>query len=130
MRNSSFTGSVDLPWILREFVRSNAPLTSMSMVWVPPVPAGEHRATPLDKVHVWPHLLVVEFVAALVITAFTLIFSIFDFDRTAKITLDASHDPTAALKAHLAPAQIAQLAWETRETSPELSSMLSRGLSG
>ena len=35
------------------------------------------RATPLDKVHVWPHLLVVEFVAALAITAFTLIFSIF-----------------------------------------------------
>ena len=35
------------------------------------------RATPLDKVHVWPHLLVVEFVAALVVTAFTLIFSIF-----------------------------------------------------
>ena len=35
------------------------------------------RATPLDKVHVWPHLLVVEFVAALIITAFTLNFSIF-----------------------------------------------------
>ncbi len=35
------------------------------------------RATPLDKVHVWPHLLVIEFVAALAITAFTLIFSIF-----------------------------------------------------
>ncbi len=35
------------------------------------------RATPLDKVHTWPHLLVVEFVAALAITAFTLFFSIF-----------------------------------------------------
>ena len=35
------------------------------------------RATPLDKVHVWPHLLVVEFVAALAVTAFLLIFSIF-----------------------------------------------------
>ena len=35
------------------------------------------KATPTDKVHVWPHLLVVEFVAALVFTAFTLIFSIF-----------------------------------------------------
>ncbi|NNE74160.1 MAG: menaquinol-cytochrome c reductase cytochrome b subunit [Acidimicrobiales bacterium] len=35
------------------------------------------KAVPQDKVHVWPHLLVVEFVAALVITAFTLIFSIF-----------------------------------------------------
>ena len=32
---------------------------------------------PVDKVHVWPHLLVVEFVAALACTAFTLIFSIF-----------------------------------------------------
>jgi hypothetical protein len=34
-------------------------------------------ATPQDKVHVWPHLLVVEFVAALACTAFLLIFSIF-----------------------------------------------------
>ena len=35
------------------------------------------RATPLDKVHTWPHLLVVEFVAALACTAFLLVFSIF-----------------------------------------------------
>ena len=35
------------------------------------------KAVPVDKVHVWPHLLVVEFVAALAVTAFTLIFSIF-----------------------------------------------------
>jgi len=35
------------------------------------------KSTPVDKVHVWPHLLVVEFVAALAVTAFTLIFSIF-----------------------------------------------------
>ena len=35
------------------------------------------KAMPVDKVHVWPHLLVVEFVAALVCTAFTLVFSIF-----------------------------------------------------
>lgn len=35
------------------------------------------KATPQDKVHVWPHLLVVEFVASLFITAFTLVFSIF-----------------------------------------------------
>jgi menaquinol-cytochrome c reductase cytochrome b/c subunit len=35
------------------------------------------KAVPGDKVHVWPHLLAVEFVAALAITAFTLIFSIF-----------------------------------------------------
>jgi menaquinol-cytochrome c reductase cytochrome b/c subunit len=33
------------------------------------------KAKPVDKVHVWPHLLVVEFVAALVITAFLLVFS-------------------------------------------------------
>jgi hypothetical protein len=35
------------------------------------------KATPTDKVHVWPHLLAVEFVAALALTAFTLLFSIF-----------------------------------------------------
>ena len=35
------------------------------------------KSKPQDKVHVWPHLLVVEFVSALFITAFTLIFSIF-----------------------------------------------------
>jgi hypothetical protein len=35
------------------------------------------KATPTDKVHVWPHLLAVEFVAALACTAFTLLFSIF-----------------------------------------------------
>lgn len=33
------------------------------------------KATPTDKVHTWPHLLVGEFVAALVCTAFLLIFS-------------------------------------------------------
>ena len=33
------------------------------------------KAKPQDKVHVWPHLLVVEFVAALACTAFVLIFS-------------------------------------------------------
>ena len=35
------------------------------------------KSKPQDKVHVWPHLLVVEFVAALAITAFLLFFSIF-----------------------------------------------------
>jgi menaquinol-cytochrome c reductase cytochrome b/c subunit len=35
------------------------------------------KAKPQDKVHVWPHLLVVEFVAALACTAFTLLFSWF-----------------------------------------------------
>jgi hypothetical protein len=33
------------------------------------------KATPTDKVHVWPHLLLGEFVAALAITAFTFVFS-------------------------------------------------------
>jgi hypothetical protein len=35
------------------------------------------KATPQDKVHVWPHLLLVEFVSALACTAFLLVFSIF-----------------------------------------------------
>jgi menaquinol-cytochrome c reductase cytochrome b/c subunit len=35
------------------------------------------KATPVDKVHTWPHLLAVEFVAALAVTAFLLIFSMF-----------------------------------------------------
>ncbi len=35
------------------------------------------KMKPLDKVHTWPHLIVVEFGAALFCTAFTLIFSIF-----------------------------------------------------
>ncbi|HVL91745.1 MAG TPA: menaquinol-cytochrome c reductase cytochrome b subunit [Acidimicrobiales bacterium] len=35
------------------------------------------KATPTDKVHVWPHLLIVEFVASLAMTAFLLVFSAF-----------------------------------------------------
>ncbi len=35
------------------------------------------KSTPVDKVHTWPHLLAVEFVASLAMTAFVLIFSIF-----------------------------------------------------
>ena len=35
------------------------------------------KSTPVDKVHTWPHLLAIEFVAALAVLAFTLIFSIF-----------------------------------------------------
>jgi len=35
------------------------------------------KSAPVDKVHVWPHLIAVEFVAALAVLAFTLIFSIF-----------------------------------------------------
>src|SRR6266576_3661182 len=33
------------------------------------------KAAPTDKVHVWPHLLVGEFVASLFMTAFLLVFS-------------------------------------------------------
>ena len=35
------------------------------------------KATPVDKVHTWPHLLAAEFVAALAMTAFVFLFSIF-----------------------------------------------------
>lgn len=35
------------------------------------------KAEPQDKVHVWPHLLVVEMVASLVMTAFLFVFSVF-----------------------------------------------------
>ena len=37
----------------------------------------EVKATPIDKVHTWPHLLAAEFVAALLCTAFTFVFSVF-----------------------------------------------------
>jgi hypothetical protein len=35
------------------------------------------KASPVDKVHTWPHLLAVEFVAALACTAFLFFFSVF-----------------------------------------------------
>ena len=35
------------------------------------------KAKPMDKVHTWPHLLVVEFGASLAVTAFLTVFSIF-----------------------------------------------------
>jgi hypothetical protein len=35
------------------------------------------KSTPVDKVHVWPHLLAIELLASLVMTTFLLIFSIF-----------------------------------------------------
>lgn len=35
------------------------------------------KSKPLDKVHTWPHLIVVEFGAALAVTAFLTIFSVF-----------------------------------------------------
>lgn len=37
----------------------------------------EVKASPVDKVHTWPHLLAVEFVAALACLAFLFVFSIF-----------------------------------------------------
>jgi menaquinol-cytochrome c reductase cytochrome b/c subunit len=37
----------------------------------------EVKASPVDKVHTWPHLLAGEFVASLLCTAFTFVFSIF-----------------------------------------------------
>ena len=37
----------------------------------------EVKASPIDKVHTWPHLLAAEFVAALVCLTFTFVFSIF-----------------------------------------------------
>ncbi len=37
----------------------------------------EVKASPVDKVHTWPHLLAAEFVAALACTAFVFVFSIF-----------------------------------------------------
>ena len=35
------------------------------------------KATPVDKVHTWPHLLAAEFVAALAMTLFVFVFSVF-----------------------------------------------------
>ncbi len=35
------------------------------------------KASPVDKVHTWPHLLAAEFVAALALTAFVTLFSVF-----------------------------------------------------
>jgi quinol---cytochrome c reductase cytochrome c subunit, bacillus type len=37
----------------------------------------EVKASPIDKVHTWPHLLAAEWVASLACTAFTFVFSIF-----------------------------------------------------
>jgi menaquinol-cytochrome c reductase cytochrome b/c subunit len=68
---------------------------ALFMVMGPPVAAGPQghtqrlltvvksgsiqdvKATPQDKVHVWPHLLASEFVAALACLAFLLVFSVF-----------------------------------------------------
>ena len=37
----------------------------------------EVKASPVDKVHTWPHLLAAEFVASLACLAFTFVFSVF-----------------------------------------------------
>ncbi|MBA3288233.1 MAG: menaquinol-cytochrome c reductase cytochrome b subunit, partial [Acidimicrobiia bacterium] len=37
----------------------------------------EVKASPIDKVHTWPHLLAAEFVASLACLAFTFVFSVF-----------------------------------------------------
>lgn len=68
-----------------------ATATAVATPSAPPVAAGGHtqrlltvvkagsiqdvKATPTDKVHTWPHLLVGEFVASLLCTAFLLVFS-------------------------------------------------------
>jgi len=55
------------------------------------------KATPQDKVHVWPHLLAVEFVAALVIMGFTTIFSIFyDAPLLELANVNATPNPSKA----------------------------------
>ncbi|MGI8793584.1 MAG: menaquinol-cytochrome c reductase cytochrome b subunit [Acidimicrobiales bacterium] len=70
-----------------------APAPAPAAGGVPPVGATGHtqrlltvvksgsiqdvKSIPQDKVHVWPHLLVVEFGSALVITAFLLVFAVF-----------------------------------------------------
>ena len=42
-----------------------------------PARSRTSRPRPVDKVHTWPHLLAVEFVASLICTAFVFVFSIF-----------------------------------------------------
>ena len=72
-----------------------APAAAGAVATAPPLPAGpaghtqrlltvvkagsiqDVKATPTDKVNVWPHLLAVEFLAALVMTAFLMVFSTF-----------------------------------------------------
>ena len=54
---------------------SKAPVAAASG---PPLAAIQDvKASPQDKVHVWPHLLSIEFVAALICLGFTFIFSVF-----------------------------------------------------
>ena len=72
-----------------------APAAAVATPQAPPLPKGPEghtqrlltvvkagsiqdvKATPTDKVHVWPHLLVIEFLASLIMTAFLLVFSTF-----------------------------------------------------
>ncbi len=50
--------------------------TQRLLTVVKPGSIQDVKATPVDKVHTWPHLLVGEFVAALACTAFTFLFSV------------------------------------------------------
>ncbi|HEY8546946.1 MAG TPA: menaquinol-cytochrome c reductase cytochrome b subunit [Acidimicrobiales bacterium] len=76
-------------------VTAPAPAAAAAATAAPPVAAGpgghtqrlltvvksgsiqDVKAVPQDKVHVWPHLLGIEFVAALACTAFVFVFSVF-----------------------------------------------------
>lgn len=58
----------------------------------------ELRTRPTDKVHVWPHLLVIEFVAALVVFLFVVVFSIF-----VNAPLDVLADPNKTPNPSKAP---------------------------
>ena len=57
----------------------------------------ELRTKPTDKVHVWPHLLVIEFVAALIVFLFIVVFSIF-VNAPLQVLADPNHtlDPSKA----------------------------------
>ena len=55
------------------------------------------KSVPVDKVHTWPHLLAVEFVASLLMFAFVLIFSIFvNAPLLALANINATPNPSKA----------------------------------
>lgn len=55
------------------------------------------KSAPVDKVHVWPHLIAVEFVAALAVLAFTFIFSVFvDAPLMALANINDTPNPSKA----------------------------------
>jgi hypothetical protein len=79
------TGQVNQPAAAATAVATAAPPTAVGPAGhtqrlLTVVKAGsiqDVKATPTDKVHTWPHLLVVEFAASLAMTAFLLVFSTF-----------------------------------------------------